>query len=50
MIDDIYTLYKRPDFIFLLNKNDTTMNIKDFGQGTLNSNKFKHKQKYKKKK
>ena len=50
MIDDNYYLYERPYFPFLINPNDKTMDIKDFGQATLNSNKFKHKQKHKKRK
>lgn len=50
MIDNIYYLYERPYLPFLENPNVKTIDVKDFGQATLNSNKFRHKQKSKKRK
>lgn len=52
MNDDSYTLYNNiPEIpFFMLDAKDKTMDVKDFGQATLNSNKFKHKQKRKKRK
>ena len=49
-MNNIYHLYSRPEIPFMLDVNDKEINVKDFGQATLNSNKFKHKQKHKKRK
>ena len=50
MNNDVYTLYARPEFPFMLDPNVKEIDVKDFGQATLNSNKFRHKQKSKKRK
>lgn len=50
MNNDVYTLYAKPEFPFMLDAYIKETDIKDFGQATLNSNKFRHKPKNKKRK
>ena len=50
MNNNIYHFYNRPEIPFMLDINYKETDVKNFGQATLNSNKFKHKQKHKNRK